>query len=432
MNETDYPAVGEHLVRTTLANGLRLFMVPKPAYHETYALLSVDYGSVDTTYVPVGSSDQVTDPAGIAHFLEHKLFEKEDHDAFDLFGQTGASANAFTGTTRTSYLFSATEQIDTNLTTLLDFVQDPFFSDQTVAKEKGIIGQEIQMYQDDPSWQLYFGLIGNLYPGQPVAEDVTGSLASIDQITPALLYQAYQTFYQPSNMTLTVAGPIDPDHIAELVAANQAQKHFAPATPLQRAAQFDGDTAKILPYRANHMNLVRPKSVVGIKGQQFIGDDAAGTKQQITVQLLLEMLFGDSSPLYQQWYDSGVIDDSFDYDFTAQRPYNFITMGGETSDPEGLSAKLVALIGKGAGQSEFSTERFDRLQKAALGKYYQSLNSLERIANQTSSQSFSDVTLFDYGELLRQVTLADVKETAATFFDPAALSVYHLLPEATE
>lgn len=429
LKQTDYPAVGETLVEQTLANGLRVLLVPRPAYHQTYAMFAVDYGGIDVRYQPAGASEMVVDPEGIAHFLEHKLFEKEDHDAFALFGQTGASANAFTGTTNTAYLFSTATQLTQNLTTLLDFVQEPYFSDQTVAKEKGIIGQEIQMYQDDPGWLLYYGIIGNLYPAHPVAQDVTGSLASIEKITPALLYQAYRTFYQPSNMTLTLVGNFDPAAILAHIEANQAAKQFAPATPIIRGVGFDGDLAEILPYRAVDLPVIRPKSAVGLKGQADLQGDLAGTKAKLAIEVLLEMVFGDSSSLYQQWYDSGLVDDSFAADYTAARTYNYATFSGDTDDPSALSDAVAAVIARGADQPALTSARFDRIKQAALGKYFMSLNSLEQTANQLSAQSFSELNAFETIAVLKELTLADVQAAAQSFFDVDALSVFHVRPE---
>lgn len=427
--QQDYPEVSETLITQTLPNGLRVLIVPKPDYHETYAQFAVDYGGIDTRYVPLGGTEMVQDPEGIAHFLEHKLFEKADHDAFDLFGATGASANAFTGATTTAYLFSTSQAVEENLTTLLDFVQDPYFTPESVAKEQGIIGQEIQMYQDSPGWRLYYGILGNLYPDHPVAHDVTGSVASIGQITADALYAAYRTFYQPSNMTLTLVGPVEPETLLALIEANQAAKSFAPATAITRGVTFDGATDAILPYRALNLPVIRPKSAVGLKGQRDLAGDVAGTRYQVAVRLLLEMLFGDSSPLYQEWYDRGLIDDSFDYDFQVARTYNYVTFAGDATDPQALSDAIVDVLARGADQPSLTEDRFARLKQAGLGKYYQSLNSLERMAGQLSAQSFTAVNAFELADLMRAVTLDELREIAAELFDLTAVSVCHVLPE---
>src|SRR5699024_5710194 len=205
MHKKSYPLLNETLYEEILANGLKVLLLPKKNFHKTYGLFSTNYGSIDNKFGYAGEDLQQV-PDGIAHFLEHKMFEKKEGDAFQLFGKLGASANAFTSFTRTSYLFSATENIKKNLLTLLDFVQDPYFTEETVEKEKGIIGQEIQMYQDDPNWRLFFGILQNLYPKHPLHIDIAGTIASIEKITAADLYRCYQVFYHPANMTLFVVG----------------------------------------------------------------------------------------------------------------------------------------------------------------------------------------------------------------------------------
>ncbi|WP_390409603.1 EF-P 5-aminopentanol modification-associated protein YfmH [Lacticaseibacillus jixiensis] len=426
--QTNYPDVSETLFTKTLPNGLKVLVVAKPAYHETYALFTTNYGSIDTRYIPLGGHEFVQDPAGIAHFLEHKMFEKQDHDAFDDFGATGANANAYTSTTRTAYLFSASSKVAENLTTLLDFVQAPYFSDQTVNKEKGIIGQEIQMYQDDPSWRLYLGLLGALYPNHPASVDVTGSIESIATITPADLYRAYARFYHPSNMTLTVVGNVDPEAVIAQVKANQAAKTFPAATPVVRGVAADVDPAEIIRHRELKLPVVRPKAMVGLKGLTDVDDTKAGVKFQIAARLLLEALFGDSSPLYQEWYDAGLVDDSFDYSYDVQRTFNFVSLGGDVSDPKALIEAISQVVAQGANQPLLTSERFLRLQHSALGKYYMSLNSLSGMANAIANQSFSEVSLFDYGTLLQQVTLADVQHAAAVLLRPEAMADVVILP----
>ncbi|WP_407893330.1 EF-P 5-aminopentanol modification-associated protein YfmH [Lacticaseibacillus sp. N501-2] len=432
MEKQEYQVLGETLYTQTLPNGLRVLVVAKPEFHETYALFATNYGAIDTSFVPLGQSKMVQQPAGIAHFLEHKMFEKADHDAFDLFGKTGANANAYTSTTRTAYLFSASRAVDENLNTLLDFVQDPYFTDKTVNKEKGIIGQEIQMYQDDPGWRLYLGMLGSLYPNHPASVDVTGTIESIATITPEMLYQAHARFYHPTNMTLTVVGPVDPQHVIDLVAANQAAKTFPAAQPIVRGVNWDLDKHTVIAHRELALPVVRPKVMLGIKGQTKVLDDEAGLKVQIATRLLLEALFGDSSPLYQQWYDAGLVDDSFDYGFEAQRTFNFATIGGDVDDPTALIQALQTRIAQGADQPELTLERFERLKSAALGKYAMSLNSMSSIANGVSSQSFGDVNLFDYQRVLQAVTFNDVKLAAKQLFDPAAVASLVIYPSDQE
>src|SRR5690554_483381 len=205
MQVKSYPHLNETLYIDELPNGLKVYVLPKKGFQKTYATFSTRYGSIDNHF-KVGDQEEVKVPDGIAHFLEHKMFEEPTGDIFAQFASQGASANAFTSFDRTAYLFSATEQIHSNIETLLNFVQNPYFTDESVEKEKGIINQEIDMYKDNPDWRCYFGLIESMYQAHPVHIDIAGTNESIMHITKELLYDCYHTFYHPSNMSLFVVG----------------------------------------------------------------------------------------------------------------------------------------------------------------------------------------------------------------------------------
>src|SRR6476620_4505251 len=198
MEKIEFNQIQEEIYHEKLENGLEVFILPKKGFNKTYATFTTKYGSIDNHFMPLEKSAFLKVPDGIAHFLEHKLFEKEDGDVFQQFSKQGASANAFTSFTRTAYLFSCTSNVEQNLNTLLHFVQEHYFSEKTVEKEKGIIGQEIQMYQDNPDWRLYFGLIDSLFVKHPIKIDIAGTIESISKITKDLLYECYETFYHPS------------------------------------------------------------------------------------------------------------------------------------------------------------------------------------------------------------------------------------------
>src|SRR5699024_4753107 len=211
MKHNYYQQIEEDIYSEILPNGLRVYILPKKEMAKTFSIFTTNYGSIDQSFVPLNEKDITHVPDGIAHFLEHKLFEKEDRDVFQDFSKQGASANAFTSFTKTAYLFSATSNIQKNLETLIDFVQDPYFSEESVEKEKGIIAQEIKMYDDQPDWRAFFGTIKSLYHHHPVQIDIAGTVESIHKITKDDLYTCYHTFYHPSNMTLFVAGNVDPE-----------------------------------------------------------------------------------------------------------------------------------------------------------------------------------------------------------------------------
>ena len=379
--------------------------------------------------MPIGQEEMIEVPDGIAHFLEHKMFEKEDGDVFQKFGQQGASANAFTSFTKTSYLFSTTDQVTQNLETLLDFVQSPYFTKETVEKEKGIIGQEIQMYLDDPNWRLFFGILGNLYPKHPLHIDIAGTVASIAEITAEDLYTCYNTFYHPSNMTLFVVGKMDPEALMAFIRENQAAKEFPAAQPIRR--HFPEETAAdIVKESAIEMTVTRAKVLVGLKGLDEVpttGRDLI--KYQVTVNLLLQLLFGNTSQNYLALYDEGLLDDSFSYDFNLDRSFHFADIGGDSEQPEVLAERIEAILLSATTSPELTEENLSLLKKKMIGKYFQSLNSLEYIANQFSQSLFGETTLFDKIEVIESIQLADVRQVAETFIREEGLSRFYMYPK---
>ncbi|MGX6993469.1 EF-P 5-aminopentanol modification-associated protein YfmH, partial [Vagococcus penaei] len=294
MQELHYPNVNETLYKEILPNGLEVTLLPKNDFHKTYGIFTTNYGSIDNDFVPLDETEFTKVPDGIAHFLEHKLFEKEDEDVFQKFGRQGASANAFTSFTRTSYLFSSTDNVMQNVETLLDFVQDPYFTEESVNKEKGIIGQEIQMYQDDPNWRLYFGILNNLYPKHPLHIDIAGTEESIEKITADDLYLCYDTFYHPSNMNLFIVGKMDVKEMMAFIKENQASKVFPETKEIKRRFPLES-TNDLIKENQIELSVSRPKSIVGLKGLDNLPDNGFDRfKYQVTIQLLLQLLFGDT------------------------------------------------------------------------------------------------------------------------------------------
>ncbi|MDN6030541.1 MAG: insulinase family protein, partial [Lactococcus plantarum] len=304
-----YSQVGETLYKEVLDNGLVVYYLPKPDFHKTYGLFTTKFGSLDTTFVPRGSETMKTFPEGIAHFLEHKLFEKEAGDAMNFFGELGANSNAFTSFSRTSYLFSTREQVDKSVTLLLDFVQEPYFTQASVEKEQGIITQEIQMYQDDADFRLFFGLLQNLYPNSPLASDIAGTPQSIREISADDLYDNYHSFYHPANMTLFLTGPFDVSNMATLVEKNQSQKRFGNKLDIKRAPFISG---KQVMSNALYFDVTIPKLALGFRGYDTLpAEDLARFEYKLAVQVMLTMLFGNTSSQYERLYNQGLIDDSF-------------------------------------------------------------------------------------------------------------------------
>ena len=367
MNKTEYEQINETLYHEVLPNGLTVYLLPKNDYHKTYGLFSTNYGSIDNEFIPYGEKEKVKVPDGIAHFLEHKLFEKEDGDVFQLFGKQGASANAFTSFTKTSYLFSTTDQVEKNLTTLIDFVQAPYFTEETVNKEKGIIGQEIQMYEDDPNWRMFFGILNNLYPTHPLHIDIAGTVESIDKITAQDLYTCYRTFYQPSNMVLFVVGKMEPEKLMKLIRENQEAKNFPPKQEIVR--YFPENTKEIIKQSALEAAITRDKFVLGIKGLDTLPQEGTELlRYKTAINLLFQMILGNTSRNYLAMYNQGIIDDSFGFEFSLDREFHFADFSGDTDEPEKAAEKVKEIILGFADDPEVSETNLDLLKKKMLGQ----------------------------------------------------------------
>ncbi|HGF7794469.1 TPA: M16 family metallopeptidase [Enterococcus faecium] len=428
MNKTEYEQINETLYHEVLPNGLTVYLLPKNDYHKTYGLFSTNYGSIDNEFIPYGEKEKVKVPDGIAHFLEHKLFEKEDGDVFQLFGKQGASANAFTSFTKTSYLFSTTDQVEKNLTTLIDFVQAPYFTEETVNKEKGIIGQEIQMYEDDPNWRMFFGILNNLYPTHPLHIDIAGTVESIDKITAQDLYTCYRTFYQPSNMVLFVVGKMEPEKLMKLIRENQEAKNFPPKQEIVR--YFPENTKEIIKQSALEAAITRDKFVLGIKGLDTLPQEGTELlRYKTAINLLFQMILGNTSRNYLAMYNQGIIDDSFGFEFSLDRKFHFADFSGDTDEPEKAAEKVKEIILGFADDPEVSETNLDLLKKKMLGQYFQSLNSIEYIANQFTQSLFGDRTLFDLPEIIDSIQMKDVLAAGEAFISEEAFSEFYMRPK---
>lgn len=429
MKPIHYEQLQETLYHEILPNGLQVYILPKVGYSKTYVTFTTKYGSVDNTF-QVKGKEKIQVPDGIAHFLEHKMFEQESgEDVFQQFSRQGASANAFTSFTRTAYLFSCTDQVEENLTTLLDYVQSPYFTDQNVEKEKGIIGQEIRMYDDNPDWRSYFGLISALFQKHPVHIDIAGTIESISKITKEMLYTCYHTFYHPSNMLLFVVGAVDPEKTMELVRENQANKQFSSQGEILRFFEKEPDEVNTKKNVAK-LSVGIPKCVFGFKER---GDLVHQTgkeliRQELTTQIFLEALFGLGSDLYQSLYDEGLIDDNFGFDYTLETGFGFSYVGGDTPDPDRLlqriEKELPLLVEKGLSEAEF-----ERIRKKKIGENLRVLNSPEWIANQFTFYRFRDSDLFELIPVLEGLTLEEVNQRMKEHVDFQRFAVSLVVPK---
>ncbi|MEH7107004.1 EF-P 5-aminopentanol modification-associated protein YfmH [Bacillus sp. JJ1764] len=428
MEKITFDQLQEELYHEKMMNGLNVYVLPKKGFNKTYATFTTKYGSVDNTFIPIGKTEYVKVPDGIAHFLEHKLFEKEDGDVFQQFSKQGASANAFTSFTRTAYLFSSTSNVEKNLETLIDFVQSPYFSEKTVEKEKGIIGQEITMYDDNPDWRLYFGIIQNLYKNHPVNIDIAGTIESISHITKDWLYECYNTFYHPSNMLLFIVGPIDAEKIMNQVRENQAKKEYKEMPEIKR--KFEEEPTEVAEKKqVLHMNVQTSKCLVGIKALHVDQTGEEMLKNELTMNVLLDLLFGKSSENFDLLYNEGLIDETFSYDYTQEQGFGFAMIGGDTNNPDQLTERLKKMLLDVNSQNVFTEEQLDRAKKKKIGAFLRAVNSPEYIANQFTRYAFNDMNLFDVVPTLEKITLADVRNLAGEVINEERIAVCQVVPK---
>lgn len=417
MEKIEHRQLQETIYYDKLDNGLQVYLLPKSEYNKTYATFTTNYGSVDNVFQVAGKAQTVI-PDGVAHFLEHKMFEQESgEDVFQEFSRQGASANAFTSFTRTSYLFSCTQHVEENLVTLLDYVQSPYFTKDNVEKEKGIIAQEIEMYDDNPDWRSYFGLIEAMYQNHPVKLDIAGTVESISKITKDILYTCYNTFYHPNNMILFVVGSIEPSTTMNLIKTNQNKKRFDIPRDVHRYFLEEPDQVA-QKKKEIRLTVGVPKCLFGFKEKKEALNKTGipSLKQELETEIVLEALLGTSSELYQKLYDEGLIDDGFGSDYALEKNYGFTMIGGDTQDPDALlermEKELPPIVREG-----ISADEFERIRKKKIGSYLKAFNSPEWIANQFTSYRFKDSDVFQIIPLLEELRLNDVNQRMRDHFD---------------
>lgn len=407
MNELTYKEVEEKVIEKKLANGLQVYLIPKKEVAKSYALFMTDYGSVHRSFIPIGEKEEVTVPDGIAHFLEHKLFEKEDRDVFTDFLQNGASPNAYTSFTKTAYLFSTTKLVTENVEILLDFVQDPYFSEASVEKEKGIIEQEIKMYDDQADWQAFMGAIRNMFHHHPVHIDIAGTVDSIQEITKDDLYTCYNTFYHPENMTLCVIGAFDEEELMQIIEANQQAKTFPTYTNVEK--HFPDEPVEVKEKESvQYLPVSTPKVTIGIKEAAYTLSKEEFLRRDVYQDILLDYLFSPSGQFYEALYEEGLIDDSFEYSTNVEKSFSFSLISSNTANPEQLKTKLFNQL-LSVSDLSITEETLAILKKKYIGQLLRTMNSLEFIANQYVYYHFMDLDFFQLNEFVQNITLDDMK-----------------------
>lgn len=414
--------IGESYVKALHPSGLKIYILEKPQYSSSYAVFGTKYGSIDTCFSVDGEETCV--PEGIAHFLEHKLFESEDGDAFTKYAKTGAYANAFTSFDRTCYLFSCSDKFYENLAILLDFVQSPYFTEQTVKKEQGIIGQEIRMYDDSPAWRVMFNMLMQMYHNHPVRIDIAGTVDSIAKIDYKLLYKCYNTFYNPSNMFICIAGNVNADKILK-----QIDEGLKPSRPIEITRINSPEPDSVLSsYTEQSLAVAQPLFCFGYK--ETAEKPERTVKEKICTALLIEIIAGDASPLYSRLVNEGLINDEFSSEYFNGYGYSAVIFEGESSDPkrvaEALKEEVERLKAEGIDKKLFSAVRC-----GMYGNAVRMFGNVESIAMQLADCAMNGSGLFDCIKYLKSVTVEDVyKRLNMLDNEKTVLSVINPLEEA--
>ena len=421
MNLMEYPRVGEAVYRQRLSNGLEAVTVRKPHHTRSYAFFAVRYGGMDLRFRRNGQWRDT--PAGIAHYLEHKMFDMETENVMAEFARRGASDNAFTSNAMTAYYFTSTSQFYENLDTLLRFVSTPYFTPESVEKERGIIAQEIQESEDDPDWRVYANLMECLYPDSPVRIPVAGSVESIQRITAQTLYDCHQAFYTPSNMVLVCVGDVDPERVVR-----EAEK-ILPREGGPVIQRDYGGASMALARReaAASMEVSMPMFLAGYKCRpQPGGEDTL--RQSVIGDLACDVLFGDSSPLYIRLYEEGAVNSSLGGNFDMLPGAEYVYVGGDAKDPRRIFDEITRQAQK-LGREGVDEDFYQQIRRAAYGGMLRSLNSLENIAVSMAEGYFRGFDYFRFPEVFDAVSKADVEAFLRENFTPerAALSVIHPL-----
>ncbi|GHU52752.1 peptidase M16 [Clostridia bacterium] len=394
---------GAEYIKIKHKSGLTILVWEMAGFSSSMALFGTKYGSINTSFKTKNDSEYTIVPEGIAHFLEHKLFENEDCDVFELYAKTGANANAFTSFDKTAYLFTCTGNFKESLKILLDFVQAPYFTKENVDKEQGIIGQEIQMTNDNPNWKVFFNLLECLYFEHPVKIDIAGTKESIAKIDSDLLYKCYNTFYNLNNMVLCIAGNVNADEILEV-----ADKSLKQNLDLEIENVFPDETLEIVKKSKEHIQAVGlPMFSFGYKMQPLSGIE--NLKAETITNIIADILTDSASPFYKTMSDKGLINSSFDCEVFNGDGFFSLIFSGESIDPYALYAELNKTI-ENAKINGLDKEHFENLRRENYGSSIKQFNNVNAVAEMLLNDYFAEVSCFDYLEILRTLKFEEVQE----------------------
>lgn len=393
-----------------LENGMTVIIIPKNTTKKKYVIWGVNFGSIDNHFKVNG--EEIYIPDGVAHFLEHKMFEQENgKNSLDTLMALGIDANAYTTSDHTAYLFECTDHFYEGLDELMNYVQNPYFTNENVEKEKGIIAQEIKMYDDDPGWQLYMGILDCLYKNNPIKVDIAGTVESISKITPEVLYKCYNTFYALDNMTLVICGDFEPEKLLE-----EVKKRLTKNKTYEKIERIYPEKEKTInkKYVEKNMNVSMPIFAIGIKDVSKM--DSEIVKKHIAIEILLNMIIGKSSDLYKKMYNQGLLleEPSIDYEFSEE--YAHIVISGQSNDSEEVYKMFKEEI-ENYKNNELNIDHFERIKKKIYGDYVVEYNSVSEIARMFLTDHMKKISSFDYIEQYKVITKEYVEQVLKEIFN---------------
>ena len=417
----EFLEIGETLYSAKLKNGLQVFLIPKKGFKECCGTLMIKFGSIDTKF-----TKEKVYPEGIAHFLEHKLFEMEDGlDVSTLFTNLGADTNAFTSFDKTCFYFSTTENVKENVDLLQNFTLTTTFTDSSVEREREIIGQEIDMYQDDVNYRLYQGILGNLYPGTSLASDIAGTKESIQTISVKDLKENHETFYKPQHMVFLLTGDFDPEVTFSEIKQKQEKLDYKSNLQIAEA---------LIPYHqvlktsSTTMEVTMPKLAIGYRGPKLSNNQSL-LRQKIALRVYFAMILGWTSQTYQKLYESGEIDDSFDFDLEAHPEFQFIIISLDTKVPIAMSNKIRQYLRNAKDSEDLSEKHLQTVKKELYGEFLRNMDSLDSLSNQFVNYFTEDETYFDFPNLLFNLTFEDILKVGTKFLKYADVTDFTIFPK---
>ena len=403
--------VKEKLYIEKLENGLTVMIIPKPGIQKKYVIWGTNYGSNDNKFVVPGEEKETEVPNGVAHFLEHKLFEQENGtNSLDTLTALGVNANAYTTNDHTAYLFECTDNFYEALDELMDYVQHPYFTDENVEKEKGIIGQEIMMYDDYPDWQVYLNAMKAMYHENPIKIDITGTIETISHIDKDILYKCYNTFYNPSNMALVVAGDFEPEEILQEIKnrllENENQGEI-------KRIHTDEDDSIVQEKIEKNFEVSRPLFTIGIKDNPK--DQEEIVKKHIAIEIIMNLILGRSSDLYKNLYNEGILSGQPSLDYEFGKTYAHVLITGQSNDPEKVYQEFKMKVKK-LKKEGINEQDFERIKKLIYGGYVKEYNDIQDISRMFLADYFKGINSFDYLEEIESINIKYISQILTEIF----------------